>query len=74
MKKSLLHLVQRALASPKTTVAGLAVIAASFSPAHAAAISTVAGAVGLILSADARTSDFQHDDSATPRTTPPPAP
>jgi hypothetical protein len=43
-----------ALANPKSSLAGLAAIAASLFPGHTAQISSIAAGIGLILSADAK--------------------
>lgn len=40
--------------NPKSTIAGLAAIAAAFCPSHTAQISAIAAGVGLILAGDAQ--------------------
>ena len=42
------------VANPKSSLAGLAAIAAALSPGHTAQISSIAAGIGLILSADAK--------------------
>lgn len=54
VESALARLLRMALENPKSTIAGLAAIAAAFWPAHTVQISAIAAGVGLILAGDAK--------------------
>jgi hypothetical protein len=48
------RLWQFAIRNPRTTIAGLAAIAAALSPVHSKQVAEIAAGIGLILSADSK--------------------